>query len=237
MFTVPKKLINENNKEYSYRVIKDAIMSLELKPGQAISEIEVAEALNTSRTPIREVMAKLREENLVEVRPQIGTYVSKIDPILIEEAAFMRYTLEREVLKLSCEKFSEEYLFELKKIVSLQERMSKVEGNALEFHELDNQFHRTIFQGNQKENVWKAIMRLSTHYNRIRLLSEIEHRYDLAIEQHKEIIHVIELKQGEKVDEFIRNHILEPTKTWKALYDDDSPYSDYFNDTQNMPVF
>lgn len=237
MFTIPKKLINENNKEYSYRVIKDAIMSLELKPGQAISEIEVAEALNTSRTPIREVMAKLREENLIEVRPQIGTYVKKIDPRLIEEAAFMRYTLEREVLKLSCENFPEEYSFELKKIVASQGRISEVEGNASAFHELDNQFHRTIFQGNQKENVWMAIMRLSTHYNRIRLLSEIEHRYDLAIEQHKEIIQIIELKQVEKVDQVIRNHILEPTKNWQALYGESSPYSDYFDDTHKMPVF
>jgi GntR family transcriptional regulator, rspAB operon transcriptional repressor len=237
MFTIQKKLINENNKEYSYRVIKDAIMGLELKPGQAISEIEVAEALKISRTPIREVMAKLREENLVEVRPQIGTYVTKIDPLLIEEAAFMRYTLEREVLKLSCENFPEESLYELKKIVSLQEKMSKAEGNAVEFHELDNQFHQTIFQGNQKENVWKAIVRLSTHYNRIRLLSEIEHRFDLAIEQHKEMIQIIESKQVNKVDDFIRNHILEPTKKWEVLYAEGSPYTEYFDYTHKMPVF
>jgi GntR family transcriptional regulator, rspAB operon transcriptional repressor len=237
MFAIPKKLINENNKEYSYRVIKDAIMSLELKPGQAISEIEVAEALQISRTPIREVMAKLREENLVEVRPQIGTYVTKIDPRLIEEAAFMRYTLEREVLKLSCENFPDEYLIELKKIVSLQELKSKAEANALEFHELDNQFHRIIFQGNQKENVWKAIIRLSTHYNRIRLLSEIEHRYDLAIEQHKEIIQIIDSKQVDKVDDFIREHILEPTKKWEVLFAKDSPYTEYFDYTHKMPVF
>ena len=78
MFTVLERLRGENNKDYSYRVIKEAIMSLELKPGQAISEIELAEMLNISRTPIREVMAKLKEENLVEVLPQVGTYVSKI---------------------------------------------------------------------------------------------------------------------------------------------------------------
>ena len=53
--------------------------------------------LNISRTPIREVMAKLKEEYLVEVLPQVGTYVSKIKSQLIEEAAFMRFTLEKEV--------------------------------------------------------------------------------------------------------------------------------------------
>ena len=100
MFTVSERFRGENNKDYSYRVIKEAIMSLELKPGQAISEIELADMLNISRTPIREVMAKLKEEYLVEVLPQVGTYVSKIKSQLIEEAAFMRFTLEKEVLKV-----------------------------------------------------------------------------------------------------------------------------------------
>ena len=114
------RLPGENNKEFSYRVIKEGIMSLELCPGQEISEIELAEALQISRTPIREVMTKLREENLVNVIPQVGTYVSKIKLKLIEEAAFMRFTLEKEVLKLSCESFSEDKLLELKN-VAIQE--------------------------------------------------------------------------------------------------------------------
>ena len=80
-------------------------MSLQLKPGQSISEVELAEALNLSRTPIREVLAKLREEHLVVVIPQVGTYISKINPQLIMEASFMRYTLEKEVLKQACESF------------------------------------------------------------------------------------------------------------------------------------
>ena len=78
MFKGSMRHSGENNKEYSYRVIKENIMSLKLKPGQAISEIELAEALQISRTPIREVMGKLREEHLVEVLPQVGSYISKI---------------------------------------------------------------------------------------------------------------------------------------------------------------
>ncbi|WP_102347702.1 GntR family transcriptional regulator [Bacillus sp. Marseille-P3661] len=237
MFTVKKKVAGENNKEYSYRILKDAIMSLELKPGQAISEAELAIKLQISRTPIREVMAKLREEHLVEVRPQVGTYVSKINPLLIEEAAFMRYALEREVLKLSCEEFPEEGLYELKKIVSLQERLSEKGGSALEFHELDKQFHKTIYQGNQKENVWEAIMRLSTHYNRIRLLDEMEHSFKTAIQQHREIIEKIETKNLKKIDECIRQHILKPTQQWAVLYSETSPYVDYFDFAYKMPVF
>ena len=114
MLTVTAKLSVENNKDYAYRVIKEGIMYLELRPGQAISEIELAEALNISRTPIREVLAKLREENLVEVIPQVGTYILKLTTI-VEEASFMRYNLEKEVMNLACESFPLENLLELKK--------------------------------------------------------------------------------------------------------------------------
>ena len=79
MIEVTPKASGENMKEYSYRLVKNSIMSLQLQPGQSLSEVELAELLNTSRTPIREVLTKLKEENLIEVYPQIGTYVSKIN--------------------------------------------------------------------------------------------------------------------------------------------------------------
>ena len=145
MFTVLERLRGENNKDYSYRVIKEAIMSLELKPGQAISEIELADMLNISRTPIREVMAKLKEEYLVEVLPQVGTYVSKIKSQLIEEAAFMRFTLEKEVLKLACESFPQDKILDLKRNIALQEELHGQIGVEREFHKLDKNFHQIIY--------------------------------------------------------------------------------------------
>ena len=195
MFTVFERLRGENNKDFSYRVIKEAIMSLELKPGQAISEIELADMLNISRTPIREVMAKLKEEYLVEVLPQVGTYVSKIKSQLIEEAAFMRFTLEKEVLKLACESFPQDQILELKRNIALQEELLGQIGVEREFHKLDKKFHQIIYFGNKRENVWDSITRLSTHYNRIRLLSEMAHSFDVVIDQHKEIVRIIENKE------------------------------------------
>ncbi|WP_462412596.1 GntR family transcriptional regulator [Neobacillus sp. Marseille-QA0830] len=237
MFTVKAKLPGENNRDYAYRIIKEAIMSLELKPGQTISEIELAEALQLSRTPIREVMAKLREEHLVEVIPQVGTYVSKIKPKLIEEAAFVRITLEKEILRLSCDSFPDNKLLELKGNVAQQELLLGNKEMEWKFHQLDKEFHFIIFAGNNKENAWEAITRLSTHYNRMRLLSEMEHSFDEAIMQHKKFIEIIENQQTEKVEQIIRQHIIEPIKLWEDLYKDNSPYRDYFDHTNKMPVF
>jgi len=238
MFTVSTRLPGENNKDYSYRVIKEAIMTLELKPGQTISEIELAEALQISRTPIREVMAKLREEYLVEVLPQVGTYVSKIKSQLIEEAAFMRITLEKEVLKKSCESFPQGKLLELKRNISFQEELIGQKGMERAFHKLDTNFHHLIFQGNNRENVWSAIIRLSTHYNRMRLLSEMEeHNLASKIAQHKNIVKIIENKEVDRVESSIREHIIEPIRHWEDLYDPNSIYANYFDPTHKMPVF
>ena len=161
-------------------------MSLKLKPGQSISEVELAEALSLSRTPIREVLTKLREEHLVEVIPQVGTYISKINPQLISEASFMRYTLEKEVLKQACESFPKTSIYDLKKNMVLQEELIGQKGKETDFHNLDKEFHQIIFKGNQKENIWEAITRISTHYNRMRLLSEMRYSYDEVIAQHVE---------------------------------------------------
>ena len=237
MFTGSTRLTGENNKEYSYRVIKEGIMSLQLKPGQAISEVELAEALQISRTPIREVMGKLREEHLVEVLPQVGSYISKIKPQLIEEAAFMRYTLEKEVMRLACESFPEDKLRELKRNVALQEELVDQKTEGLAFHKLDTKFHAIIFQGINKEHVWDAITRLSTHYNRMRVLSELEHNFQAAFQEHKNIIQIIENGDVEQVETAVHHHIMKPTKLWGSLLHPESPYSDYFDLSYRTPIF
>ena len=83
-----EKKQKETGKEYAYRVLKGNIMSLELKPGELLSESDLSEKLNISRTPIREIIMILKGEHLIEVKPQAGTYVSLIDRELIDEAIF-----------------------------------------------------------------------------------------------------------------------------------------------------
>jgi DNA-binding GntR family transcriptional regulator len=144
----------------------------------------------------------------------------------------MRFYLEQEVLKQSCESFPRENLFELKKNIELQNALIGRKGTEREFHKLDTNFHYTIFQGSQKENVWAAITRLSTHYNRIRLLSEMQHSFDRAIKQHETIMDIIEKKESEKVEEIVRQHILEPMQLWKSFFREDSPYLHYFDLTK-----
>ncbi|MEJ8303710.1 GntR family transcriptional regulator [Saccharibacillus sacchari] len=217
MLSGANRLPGENGKDYAYRVIRQNIMNLTLEPGKAISEIDLAEALQLSRTPVREVMSRLKEEYLVDVIPQVGTYISKIDPQLIEEAVFMRFSLEKEVLLLACNLFSAEDLLALRYNVEKQENLQQRQNVASQFHELDNEFHGLLFRSCGKKHVWDSVTRLSTHYNRMRLKFEMEHDFTEAIEQHVNLIELIAERRVAEVELALHRHIIEPMERWKKL--------------------
>ena len=157
-----EKKDKENGKEYAYRVLKDNIMTLNLKPGELLSEADLSDKLGISRTPIREVLMKLKNEHLIEVKPQTGTYISLIDANLIEEAMFMRHTLEKEVLKAACKNISDEIIMELEKNLFAQKLIADKSDSAIEFHRLDKEFHELLFEGSNKSNIWESIVNIST---------------------------------------------------------------------------
>ena len=221
------KLDKENGKDYVYRVLKDNIMCLELKPGELLSESDLAKKLNVSRTPIREVLIKLKAEKLIEVKPQAGTYVSLIDWNLIEEAIFIRYNLEKEALKEACENFSDDILMEMEKCLFAQKIIAQKGDNLLEFHNLDKEYHRLLFVGINKSNVWESICNISTHYNRMRLLAEMKLNKEFLVDQHITYLDIIKNKDSNIIDEVVSHHIKEPVGQWKKLIKEESEISKY----------
>lgn len=222
-----EKKHKETGKKYAYRVLKENIMSLELKPGELLSESDLSEKLKISRTPIREVIMKLKNEHLIEVKPQAGTYVSLIDKEIIDEAIFMRKLLEKGVLREACNEFSEEMFMELEKNLFAQKLVLNKDGKENEFHNLDKEFHKLIFIGCHKINIWESIMKISTHYNRMRLLSERKTDKALLVKQHEEMLSIIKNKDLDKIDEYIEKHIVAPAKEWSKLINDNEEIRRY----------
>lgn len=205
---VSEKLPNENSRHYAYRVLKENIMELQIKPGEALMENEVSTALSLSRTPVREAFIKLSEEKLLDIYPQRGTYVSLIDSNLVEQAIFARSILEKEIISLACNSFPEESLRELKKICSFQRSILSYSDDSLEFYKLDNQFHKTLYLACKKDSIWEMIELLSAHYNRLRALDALSKK-NLApiVEQHEAIIDIIENKRVDQIDKIIDEHL------------------------------
>nr|WP_317357129.1 GntR family transcriptional regulator [uncultured Tyzzerella sp.] len=218
---------NESVKDYIYRNIKNNIMFLELKPGDLISESDLANILDVSRTPVREVLIRLKGENLIEVKPQTGTYVSLIDWRLIEDGIFIRDNLEKQALKEACKNFSKEALLKMEKYILEQQVICKKEDNLLVFHELDNKFHKLIFSEIGRQNVWQIISNASNHYNRMRLLNEMNNNKEDLIQQHIKYFEIIKDKKIDEVDCVIYTHIEEPINNWKNLIKNNIDISKY----------
>ncbi len=198
----------ESIREYVYRFLKVNIINLELPPGQNISEQEVASQLQVSRTPVREAFIKLAQENLLDIIPQKGTYVSLIDTDQVEESTFVRQTLEYEVIQQACTNFPAEELFQLQSCLALQ-KLCISEKNYYQFFEMDENMHAIIFRGCKKARTWEMLQLMNAHYNRVRILSlkTKEFKWDQLLEHHQDLIKAIQERDVELGKKTIELHL------------------------------
>lgn len=193
--------------EYVYDVLKMNIVRMKLEPGNRISENEISELLGVSRTPVREAFIKLSREGLLYILPQRGTYIAKIDLDQVEEARFIREVLESAVLKIVTKGIADEYLDRLDANLE-EQRNCMVTRNLSKYFELDEAFHRIIFESVNKLRTWIVIDQVNTQYKRVRILSyTFDNMINSLIDQHAQLVDAIRQKNDEKAQLVIGNHI------------------------------
>lgn len=190
-----------------YSKLKQQIVSLELPPGTSLSEKEMSLAFEVSRTPVRESFVRLAQEGLVLVLPQRGTKVSLIDSDLVEEARFMREQLEKAVIRLACEAFPETKLEELE--ANLAEQKESIERHdGKQMFELDEAFHRILFEGCRKQGTWNVIQQMNAHLNRSRMLwLSADPHWSHLYEQHREMADAIRRQDGDYAERIMQEHL------------------------------
>lgn len=202
-----KKAVSNSISNQVYELLKENIINLNLKPGLNISEKEISEKLEVSRTPVREAFVRLAQEELLEIYPQKGTFVSLINLDDVEEARFIREHLEKATVRLACQNWKPNQLQELKNNMIMQSN-SIDEKNFDEFFRLDEEFHRMIVEIADKKMVWLTIQRLDSHLKRIRILSLADtHKSDIVVNEHKEILKAIEERNEKKAEQVLWNHL------------------------------
>lgn len=193
--------------DYVYEIIKRNIINLNMAPGKRVSEQEISDLLNVSRTPVREAFIKLAKEGLLYALPQRGTYISCIDLGIVEDARFIRESLEKSILKIATSKFPEELLDVLQDNINVQKKL--IEKRLFyEFLEMDEEFHKTIFAGCNKEKTWSFIEQINSDYKRVRMLTFIaDINWEIVIQQHMQILESIRNHDEQMGQEIISNHI------------------------------
>src|ERR1700712_5912981 len=88
-------------RDQAYAVLRAAIVGAELEPGRRLSENQLADLIGVSRTPVRDAQARLRDERLVAIVPQLGTFVTFIDEEAVADAHFVREALEVGAIRIA----------------------------------------------------------------------------------------------------------------------------------------
>lgn len=194
-------------KEVIYSEVKNRILNLDYKPGQMISETEISELLNVSRTPVREVFIRLSYEKLINIYPQKGTFVSLIDLSFVKESVYMRNLLECQIAGEIIDNGIKELPQEIKKNIRLQKDLVENGGSIQEFLELDNDFHKAIFKAVEHSTIWDIISTTRIHYNRFRLLSMFEpEMLGRVFKEHFDIMNMIEAGDKAHCNLLLKQH-------------------------------
>jgi DNA-binding GntR family transcriptional regulator len=173
--------------ELAYDNLRQAILSTRLLPGTPISENELAAAVGVSRTPIREAIRRLAEERLVEVTPQLGTIVARIDPARARQAVFVRQTIECEVLR-AAGTLSAGDLAALEQEVR-GHRQAIEARDAMAAAARDDAFHRRLMEACGCPEATTATRAISGDIARILFLSGANENYYASVaKDHEELI-------------------------------------------------
>lgn len=227
---VPEFDQSENNRAYACRALRMNIMTLRLKPGESLNENELCDLLHMSRTPIHEAISTLRDEWLVEIFPQRGTRVSRIDPALVKEGYCTRLLLESDLLRDSAGKLGRAQVQQLLDCMHRQEMLKDKLPDAVDdFIQLDDELHRMIYFFGGRRHTWHAIRGLVSHYDRLRYLDALDGDldYERVTRQHREFCDylLMGMPDGVSAELKVREHM---TSFKGNLLDRFERYPDYF---------
>ncbi len=177
-----------------YSDLRSELVSLQRRPGEAVSEAEIALSYGVSRTPVREAILKLSDEGLLEIFPQSGIFVSLIPVAALPEAIIVRKALEETTARLAAERVTSSQILVLHSILERQ-REANAAGDRDAFHQADEDFHAAIAEVAGYPGIWSLIQQVKVHVDRYRRLTLPQQgRIGRTIVEHEAILAAIETR-------------------------------------------
>lgn len=201
-----KRQPKESARDYAVRVLRDNIISMDLEPGAMVSENELSQELGLSRTPVREALIELSKSGIVEIYPQHGSKIAKIDYDMVEEAYFIRKVTELAVVQEACDFAGPNDIRQLEDIISLHD-LYVARGVTEEVMAVDNDFHRQLFHITRKKATYELIRTLMPHFERVRRLCMAAMPDNRLVEDHRHILDAIRRKDKTSAAEAMHSHL------------------------------
>ena len=190
-----------------FNTLRQAILRGELKPGERLMEIQLANKLGVSRTPIREAIRKLELEGLVLMIPRKGAEVAEITEKSLRDVLEVRRALEELAVQLACEKITKEEIRELERVEKEFQQVVN-SSDITEIAEVDVCFHDIIYTATDNQKLIQLLNNLREQMYRYRVeYLKRDGVFPQLIAEHEAIIRHIENNEKEKATEVMCRHI------------------------------
>ena len=194
-------------------VLRDAIRRGVLEPGERLMEVQLAEDLGISRTPVREAIRKLEQEGYVIMLPRRGTYVSSVSVHDVKEIFEIRTALESLATVLATVRIEPEELEKLRAL--LAEIEGHIERKDIEkIVATDIEFHGLLYQVSRNDRLVTIISNLKEQLARFRTLSmSYPGRLQETLEEHRAMVEAIAAGDADAAREAAERHMEQAEKT------------------------
>jgi GntR family transcriptional regulator, rspAB operon transcriptional repressor len=190
-----------------YKVVRERILTGAFAPGAILDEMAIATEFKISRTPVREAIKRLADENLVEVKAQSRTLVKLFDRHLIHEAYLIRRALEIENVGHAAKRVAEVDLHALEDALVLHQA-ALLRRRFSDAIELDDSFHRRISEISGLPRLWRAVEVSKAHLDRCRYFTVPEPGAgEATLAQHRAIIAALSQRNPRLAQKMMAEHL------------------------------
>ena len=193
--------------EQVYRLVRLAIVTGRLMPGAALQETSITEHLGISRTPVREALLRLKEDGLILIKRQSGTFVAPVDADRVEEGIIVRESLEPRIAEIAAGRIDGQTL---RQLTELTDRMAHAAAgqDSRAFIEADDQFHQVLIDASGHLHIASIIQKINAQLDRIRYLSVAEPlRAQVAIDEHRQLLAALSERDSDACGSLLRKHL------------------------------
>ena len=190
-----------------YQTLRQAILSLEYRPGEILRKPEICEALGVSRSPVADAVARLQTEGLVDVVPQAGTFVARFSMQEIREGAFLREAIELAAIERVARIITDDQLTLLRRNLTVQAALV-TDGDIPGFYAMDAAMHELLLSFTGFPRLAQVSETAWAHVNRARqLILPVPGRIEATLAEHQAILLALEERDPEAARAAVRGHL------------------------------
>ncbi len=190
-----------------HAALREQIIGMEIAPGTALQEKQIALSCGVSRTPVREAILKLADERLVDIFPQYGTFVSRISLPAVRDAMVIRQALERTAVREAAVRADAAAIALLRAGLAAQRAAHESE-RIDSFHTADEDFHQTVAEISGHPNLWRVVRHEKAQVDRCRILTlPATDRRASVIAEHTAIVDALQKGDPDKAEAAMARHL------------------------------